>query len=192
MIKSVFNYPVSQLFDNNLRVVYQIPRYQRPYTWTKKHWEELFDDILENEPGYFLGSIICINQSDDTMAVQQLELIDGQQRMTTLSILLAAIYTALNGYLEQLDEEQRLELLNLKRKLVLKGKADQLRIIPQVHSNNQADYRSILAEYELVEPVDAPPFAGNRKIYKSARYFQDRLNALVDGQDDPVSVIATS
>ena len=102
MIKSVFNYRLSQLFDDNARVVYQIPRYQRPYTWNKKHWEDLFDDVLENDPGYFLGSIICINQTDDTMAIQQLELIDGQQRMTTLSILLASIYASLNQYAGQL------------------------------------------------------------------------------------------
>ena len=53
MIKSVFNYPVSQLFDNNLRVVYQIPRYQRPYTWTRKHWEELFDDCMARRSAAF-------------------------------------------------------------------------------------------------------------------------------------------
>ncbi|MFN9539601.1 MAG: DUF262 domain-containing protein, partial [Planctomycetota bacterium] len=55
MIKSVVDYPLSVLFDNDSKIVYQIPRYQRPYTWNKKHWEQLFDDILESDPGYFLG-----------------------------------------------------------------------------------------------------------------------------------------
>ncbi|MGE4344075.1 MAG: DUF262 domain-containing protein [Geoalkalibacter sp.] len=63
MIKSVNNYPVSQLFDIEARVVYAIPRYQREYTWGKNQWENLFDDVRENDPDYFLGSIICINQS---------------------------------------------------------------------------------------------------------------------------------
>ena len=63
MIKSVYNYPVSQLFDTHSRVVYAIPRYQREYTWGKSQWENLFDDVQENDPGYFLGSIICINQT---------------------------------------------------------------------------------------------------------------------------------
>lgn len=62
MIKSVFNYPVSQLFDNNLRVVYQIPRYQRPYTWTKKHWEELFDDIHWNKLLSYLGDDYAVQE----------------------------------------------------------------------------------------------------------------------------------
>ena len=54
MIKSVNNYPVSQLFDIEAGVVYAIPRYQREYTWGKNQWENLFDDVLENDPGYFL------------------------------------------------------------------------------------------------------------------------------------------
>ena len=51
MIKSVTNYSVSQLFDIEADVVYAIPRYQREYTWSKNHWESLFDDVLENDLG---------------------------------------------------------------------------------------------------------------------------------------------
>jgi len=80
MIKSATHYPVSQLFDIESKVIYAIPRYQREYSWGKYEWEELFDDILENDEGYFLGSIICINQSTDSLSDQRLELIDGQQR----------------------------------------------------------------------------------------------------------------
>ena len=64
MIKSTHDYPVSQLFDIEAGVIYTIPRYQREYSWAKTQFESLFDDILENSPGYFLGSIICINQSN--------------------------------------------------------------------------------------------------------------------------------
>ena len=86
MIKSVYNYPVSTLLDIESGVVYAIPRYQREYTWSRVQWDALLDDLLDNELHYFLGSIICINQSQDALAVQELELVDGQQRMTTVSI----------------------------------------------------------------------------------------------------------
>ncbi|TOB48249.1 DUF262 domain-containing protein, partial [Vibrio parahaemolyticus] len=92
MIKSVENYAVSALFSVDEKVIYAIPRYQREYTWGKWQWDTLFEDLLDNDPSYFLGSIICINQSTDALAVQSLELVDGQQRMTTLSLLKAAIY----------------------------------------------------------------------------------------------------
>ena len=98
MIKSVNNYPVSQLFDIEAGVVYAIPRYQREYTWGKNQWENLFDDVLENHPGYFVGSIIFINQSTDALSVQKLELVDGQQRLTTLSLLFASVYHALKSH----------------------------------------------------------------------------------------------
>lgn len=64
MIKSAHNYPVSQLFDLEAGVIYTISRYQREYSWTKTQCEILFDNIHDNSPGYFLGSIICINQSN--------------------------------------------------------------------------------------------------------------------------------
>jgi len=189
MIKSVNNYPVSQLFDIEAGVVYAIPRYQREYTWGKSQWESLFDDVLENNPGYFLGSIICINQSTDTLSIQKLELVDGQQRLTTLSLLFAAIYQALKGHEDELDDEQRFELINLKRKLVLKKEADQIRLIPQIQNNNNSDYRALLSTIEIIRESDVPAYAGNRKIFRSYRYFQDRIDKMVEGQHDPLETI---
>ena len=65
-------YPISTLLDIEQRVIYTIPRYQREYTWNRAQWDALLDDLLENEPQYFLGSIICINQSKDALDVQSL------------------------------------------------------------------------------------------------------------------------
>ncbi|KJS33044.1 MAG: type I restriction-modification system protein [Desulfatitalea sp. BRH_c12] len=180
MIKSVNNYPISQLFDIEADVVFAIPRYQREYSWGKNQWENLFDDVVENNLGYFLGSIICINQSTDALAVQKLELVDGQQRLTTLSLLFAAVYRALKSHESELDDEQRVELINLKRKLVLKKGDEQIRVIPQIQNNNQNDYRAILAEIGIIGECDAPAYAGNRKIFRTYRYFQGRINEMID------------
>jgi uncharacterized protein with ParB-like and HNH nuclease domain len=189
MIKSVNNYPVSQLFDIEAGVVYAIPRYQREYTWGKAQWESLFDDVLENDPGYFLGSIICINQTTDTLAVQQLEVVDGQQRLTTLSLLFAALYQSLKRDENDLDEDQRVELINLKRKLVLKKGDDQLRVIPQIQNNNQNDYRAVLSDVSVISPFDTPAYAGNRKIFRAFRYFQTRIEEMVQSKNDRLSSI---
>lgn len=189
MIKSVNSYPVSQLFDIEAGVVYAVPRYQREYTWSKSQWESLFDDVQENDPGYFLGSIICINQTTDTLAVQRLEVVDGQQRLTTLSLLFAALYQSLKLREKHLDDDQRVELVNLKRKLVLKRGEDQLRVIPQTQNNNQNDYRAILSDVSVIAPSDAPAYAGNRKIFRAFRYFQLRIEELVDGENDRLAPI---
>ena len=189
MIKSVNNYPVSQLFDIEAGVVYAIPRYQREYTWSKSQWETLFDDVQENDPGYFLGSIICINQTTDTLAVQRLEVVDGQQRLTTLSLLFAALYQSFKHHEKDLDDDQRGELLNLKRKLVLKKGDDQLRVIPQIQNNNQNDYRAVLSDVGVISTFDTPAYAGNRKIFRAFRYFQSRIEEMVDGENDRLASI---
>ena len=189
MIKSVNSYPVSQLFDIEAGVVYAIPRYQREYTWGKNQLENLFDDIVDNNPGYFLGSIICINQSTDTLSVQKLELVDGQQRLTTLSLLFASVYNALKNHETELDDDQRVELINLKRKLVLKKGVDQIRLIPQIQNNNNADYRAVLAEIGVINECDMPAYAGNRKIFRAYRYFQDRLNQMTDGKSNQLEIL---
>lgn len=189
MIKSVNNYPVSQLFDIDAGVVYAIPRYQREYTWGKNQWENLFDDVLENDPGYFLGSIICINQSTDALSVQKLELVDGQQRLTTLSLLFASVYHALKSHETDLDDEQRVELINLKRKLVLKKGDDQIRLIPQIQNNNNPDYRAVLAEIGVISECDVPAYAGNRKIFRAYRYFQDRIDEMANGRSNRLGTI---
>jgi Protein of unknown function DUF262 len=72
--------------DGNLAV----PVYQRSYAWEEQHIRQLFQDlataITENEPEYFLGTIVLIRGTDPS-----LEVVDGQQRLATSMILLAAI-----------------------------------------------------------------------------------------------------
>lgn len=73
---------------------YIVPAYQRRYEWEKKECKELFDDILRIEEGgkHFLGSIIVLSEAHKTGGeINTLEIIDGQQRITTISILLCSI-----------------------------------------------------------------------------------------------------
>ncbi|MGO2452639.1 DUF262 domain-containing protein [Pseudomonas taetrolens] len=186
MIKSVYNYPVSTLLDIESGVVYAIPRYQREYTWSRAQWDALFEDLLDNELHYFLGSIICINQSHDALTVQSLELVDGQQRMTTLSLLLAAIYQSYRT-LPNLGMEQQIELYNLKHKLVLKKKPDQPRLIPQVQNNNQQDYFAVLGQTGILDDVDTVPNAGNRRVLKAFRHFISRIELYLEHSTDPIA-----
>ena len=117
---NVNKYPVSQVFDPDSKVIFEIPKYQREYTWGTREWEALFDDLIENDDGYFLGSIICINSATDSINAPKFEVVDGQQRLTTLSLFLSALYTTLNSNKELLDEDQQADILQLKRKIVLK------------------------------------------------------------------------
>ena len=61
MIKTVDQTTVADIFSINSDKVYRIPKYQREYTWGINEWDALFNDVIENDYGYFLGSYICVN-----------------------------------------------------------------------------------------------------------------------------------
>src|SRR5690349_8467352 len=83
--------------DQGARDHFHVPKYQREYTWGRKEWEQLLLDIDENDLGYFMGSLICVKDSADFVPQSELiyEVVDGQQRLTTLSLLLMALYANL-------------------------------------------------------------------------------------------------
>ncbi len=83
-------YPLSKIFSADFE--YHIPGYQRPYAWTEEETGILFDDLYEffqteDVDNYFLGSIVLIKEDNKPHS----DVIDGQQRLTTLSILFSAM-----------------------------------------------------------------------------------------------------
>lgn len=188
MINTVNKHQVSDLFNPDTDLIFEIPKYQREYTWATWQWEDLFDDLTENDKGYFLGSIICINTTDSINA-QKREVIDGQQRLTTLSIFFAAIYDALDKQKEYLDGDQRFYLQQLKRRFYLKGADDKIRVIPQTQNNNLNDYKSLLSELKIIPHKNKPNNAGNRRIYKSYYYFKKRIDKNLEEFDNKVDAL---
>lgn len=90
---------VEALLGSGKSKPFVIPEYQRPYAWTDEQVETLFEDLweftatsggTEREGSYFLGSIVSYENEDGEQ-----EIIDGQQRITSLFLLLRAIYTKL-------------------------------------------------------------------------------------------------
>ena len=65
-----------------------IPTLQRPYTWTKTEVSQLWNDLIESDSPYYIGSIVIIGAPS---SAERDEVIDGQQRLTTISLMLIAI-----------------------------------------------------------------------------------------------------
>lgn len=185
---NVNKYPVSQMFDPDSRVVFEVPKYQREYVWGTREWADLYDDLFENAEGYFLGSIICINTTDNSLS-PKFEVVDGQQRLTTVSLLLAALYDELNGHKSELDEDQQSDLLQLKRKLILKKTVQDLRVIPQVQGSNLDDYLGLMAKIGLIPQRTLPNFAGLRRIVRGFYYFKTRIQADAEEADDVIHLL---
>lgn len=88
---------------------YVVPSYQRPYAWRKEQWEMLWQDILEtislgSEREHFLGAWISMPIEDVAGEFNSHLLIDGQQRLITVSILLATIRDVGRSIYEMLDD----------------------------------------------------------------------------------------
>ncbi|GAA7032398.1 hypothetical protein AOH445_09350 [Helicobacter pylori] len=102
----------NQLVKNQL----VIPIYQRLYSWEKEQCKQLWDDIIkiggdDKMDGHFIGSILCvlddITHSDNTLLI-----IDGQQRLTTITLLLIALRDRLNDEYEFLEKFSRQKIQN--------------------------------------------------------------------------------
>jgi len=178
MIKKSDSYEIESIFKE----FYIIPPYQREYAWKKEQWENLFNDILENDKGYFLGSLICINKDDGNT----FEVIDGQQRLTTVSILKNSLLNSIkNRWQPSLDEMDKIALLNDLNNSIYDKKTNSYRLELSIQNSNNADYKYLSSfENKLIDENHfRPSNFGNRRISKSYNYFLERLDEL-DNNDN--------
>lgn len=175
MIQSVNKYHIYEIFSSDGNFYYSIPKYQREYTWGFREWEALYNDISENNDEYFIGSIICIPLGDAINPF--LEVIDGQQRLTTTSLFLAAIYTRLMQYKNYLDEDDEDILPSLKKSLKSKYSPNEMKLVPQVQNYNKDDFDYLMNEVGL-RKASAPKhsYYSIRKISRCYNYFLYRLD----------------
>ena len=118
-----------QLFGNGLS--YRVPPFQRDYSWTEDEWDDLWQDILglfeeAGESSHYMGYLVL--QSSDN---KHFDIIDGQQRMTTISVMILAAL----GHLQELVVAGLDADNNAKRKEQLQnsyiGYLDPVSLIPR-------------------------------------------------------------
>ncbi len=111
---------------------YVVPLFQRTYSWGKREWKTLWDDLIEiyedgTQRDHFMGSIVTMPTTSVPEGVAKFTLIDGQQRLTTFFILLAVIRNhARKCEIGKLGEEIEHTLL----RNVYKSGMDQLKLLP--------------------------------------------------------------
>lgn len=159
---------IYELFNGTRQ--YVIPSYQRPYSWREKECERLWKDIVEMErkkrPGHFVGSIVNIAESAMPTGVQTFMVIDGQQRMTTLSLLLVA----LRDYLIANPEDKSVNIRQLNAECLVNEYRDddeRYKIIPI--QSDRSIYKAIVDEKDK---EDLP--AGSRLLV-NYRFFMERI-----------------
>lgn len=140
-----------------------VPIFQRDYSWGTKHCQQLWKDVIRvgSDPkvkGHFLGSVVYVAAEDNTATITRWLLIDGQQRMTTLTLLLIALRDQMNqaqGTGDGGDEESTPEELDDYYLRNRHGKGDRRH---KLHLR-RADHDTLIA---LLDGKDIPDTASER------------------------------
>lgn len=159
---------IFEILNGNKQFI--IPVYQRYYSWGEEQCKRLWDDIVNmqknGKPGHFVGSIVNIAEQAMPTGVQKYMIIDGQQRMTTLTLLLIALR---NYVLMHPDDNS----INAKR---IDGM-----LLKNEYESGIDQYKLLLTENDreiLISLVENKPINSNVKsrILDNYMYFKDKVS----------------
>lgn len=165
---------------------FRVPSYQRDYSWSEEQWEDLWNDLLElqNEPDdrHYMGALVVEGKSDRDFLI-----IDGQQRMATLSVLALAVIDRLNRMADRgLDPEANRDRANELRSRFI-GEKDPASLVETsrlyLNETDNAFYQDYLVQLRPpLNPRGLPK--SNRLLWECFRYLSERINEVAQLQED--------
>ena len=180
---------IKDLFSE-AKTFFAIPVYQRDYNWQEKHCKQLFEDILNvgkdiDITSHFIGSIVYIHEGVYGIGEKEFYVIDGQQRMITITLLHIALYHRLKESKEEYaDELYELYLVNKFSKRDIK-----LKLLPPEENLNILN--KILEEnWEELEEYQDRNIVKNYKFFKEiiSNYSNEEIEYLLAGLDKVIYV----
>ena len=180
---------IKDLFSE-AKTFFAIPVYQREYNWQEKHCKQLFEDILNvgkdiDITSHFIGSIVYIHEGVYGIGEKEFYVIDGQQRMITITLLHIALYHRLKKSKEEYaDEIYELYLVNKFSKRDIK-----LKLLPPEENLNILN--KILEENrEELEDYQDRNIVKNYKFFKEiiSNYSNEEIEYLLTGLDKIIYV----
>lgn len=149
----------------------KIPFFQRAYVWNENNWEELISNLLDSGKRHFLGSLILKQvdvQSGDT---KQVLVIDGQQRLTTLSILLRALFNSFDQQLQdRCKQDGKFDVCLFFKKDMF---GDDLYVKIEHSKVDRKHYQQVIKNQISASTID--PLTCNSNILKCYKFFSERL-----------------
>ncbi|MBE7159424.1 MAG: DUF262 domain-containing protein, partial [Rhodospirillales bacterium] len=184
------------LFGSHIRFV--VPLFQRPYVWTRdEQWGPLWDDVrtlaekvLETPQGYgatpvpphFLGAVVMDQQLSAAGFIQVRHVIDGQQRLTTLQLLLDAAQEVTERYGAPLDAET-LKVLVLNQPQVTQHPDEVFKVWPT--DRDQAAFRAAMDN-----DSEVPEELSGSRIAQAHAFFAGQITEWCEPEGDPQKVAA--
>jgi uncharacterized protein with ParB-like and HNH nuclease domain len=183
---------ISEVFLNG-DPLYKIPNYQRPYSWKDEQVEKLWDDIYtafsnnnenpEIDSNYFLGSLIVVPQGDGFEDV-----VDGQQRLTTLMILFNVVKALFPNINKEIDAVSNPFVIKIgKIRNCINNTNDLTRLRLYTHSSHQNEFENNVINCDNFSQIKRP---GLNDISNSPKYkfintsviFYEKLSVLSEGE----------
>ena len=166
-----------EIMGNGLR--YEVPRYQSDYAWEEDHWQELWEDLeastAEDGEPHYMGYLVLQRAADHE---KSLTVIDGQQRLATLSLLILAALFELRsvdaGGNELEANRQRMDVLQSSYIGVTDAVSLAARNKLALNRNNDAYYKTIA---RLEEPPSRKIRASERSLWNACQFFQTRIRS---------------
>ena len=182
------NQTFRQLLGNGL--LYRVPPFQRDYSWTEEEWDDLWQDILglfeeDGEQAHYMGYLVLQSSNN-----KQFDIIDGQQRLTTISILILAALAHLQNLVNKAidpDKNQRRKD-NLQNSYI--GYVDPVSLIPrsklELNRHNNRFYQTYLVPLEPI-PVRGLN-ASEHQLRKAFNWFRDKIAARSQQSGEAVAI----
>lgn len=175
------NNSLRKLLGNGL--FYKIPRFQRDYSWTLEQWEDLWTDILntikdpsQEDDSHYMGYLVLQSTDDKTF-----EVIDGQQRLTTLTLIILAVIKNLQRLIDEKNEpEQNIQRINQIRQTYI-GYLDPVSLVSKSkltlnHNNNDYFQHYIIPLEKLLQRGFK---ASEHLLRKSFEWFDAQVSSLL-------------
>ncbi len=169
------NQTYRQIMGNGL--TYKVPRFQRDYSWTEEQWDDLWLDIQNvlqgEEPAHYMGYLVL--QSRDN---KKFDVIDGQQRLTTLSILVLAILKGLELLIkDDIDSENNTRRQDQLRNSYI-GFLDPVTLVPKskltLNRNNDVFFQNYLIPLQRLPLRNLKP--SEHQMRKAFNWFLDKIS----------------
>jgi hypothetical protein len=160
----------------------RIPFFQRGYVWNIENWDEILIDLLDFNKSHFLGSLILKQLEKQTGKPKEVLVIDGQQRLTTLSILLRALYNSF-------DEQTQINCdSTIKNYLFFKkNQTDKDFLVKIEHAKVDKNYFQKIITNEItqeeynaivVENPATKTTSKSNKVLQCFKYFSEKLHTI--------------
>ncbi len=176
-----FPFSVAKALGNKNEIHFALPHFQREYRWGKDEWKKLWEDAMatyevlpavsgtKREPEHFLGAMVVIYDGKRHATVDVYRLVDGQQRLTTLSLLVCALGEAARKSQPTIYKKCRSLLVNEDEKGDL-----HLKLLPTTKNEDRAIYRA------LIEGKPLPD--GTSRLPEAHHFFQKQIETHLDAR----------